>query len=158
MSSNSSPSDRGTPHFRALDRAEIDAVLRRNRVGRIAYTLHDRVDVQPIHYAYDGEWIYGRTSPGQKLTTIAHNRWVAFEVDEVAGTFDWRSVVTHGAFYVMDPDGPPRDREAWTHALELLRTLLPETMADADPAAFRTTLFRIRVDEVTGRAATPGRE
>jgi nitroimidazol reductase NimA-like FMN-containing flavoprotein (pyridoxamine 5'-phosphate oxidase superfamily) len=147
---------RSAPHFRALDRAEIDAVLDRNQVGRIAYALHDRVDVQPIHYAYDGEWLYGRTSPGQKLATIAHNHWVAFEVDEVVGAFDWRSVVARGGFFVIDPEGTPQEREAWSHAVDLLRAIVPETMTDEDPAAFRTTVFRIHVDEVTGRTAVPG--
>lgn len=147
--------DATKPVFRSLDRAEIDAVLRRNRVGRVAFSLHDRVDVEPIHYLYDGEWIYGRTSPGEKLALLAHNHWLAFEVDEVAGTFDWRSVVVHGAFYILDPQGSARDREAWDHALALLRTITPEMLTDTDPARFRTTLFRIHVDEATGRTALP---
>jgi len=145
------------PTFRSLTRDEIDAVLRRNRVGRIAYSLHDRVDVEPIHYVYESDWVYGRTSAGEKLSTLAHNHWVAFEVDEVAGTFDWRSVVAHGSFHVLDRDGSTRDREAWEHALALLRTLVPETLTDADPAQFRTALFRIHVDEATGRTAIPPR-
>ena len=147
--------DATRPVFRSLDRSEIDEVLRRNQVGRIAFSLHDRVDVEPIHYVYDGEWVYGRTAPGEKLATLAHNHWLAFEVDEVRGVFDWRSVVGHGGFYVLDPEGAPRDREAWDHALRLLRTIVPETLTDADPAHFRTILFRIHLDEVTGRAAVP---
>jgi nitroimidazol reductase NimA-like FMN-containing flavoprotein (pyridoxamine 5'-phosphate oxidase superfamily) len=147
--------DATKPAFRTLDRPEIDDVLRRNRVGRIAFSLHDRVDVEPIHYVYDDGWIYGRTAPGEKLTTLAHNHWVAFEVDEVAGTFDWRSVVVHGGFYVLEREGPAPQREAWAHALELLRTLVPETLTDDDPARFRTTLFRIHVDEAVGRTAAP---
>jgi len=143
------------PVFRSLDRAEIDEVLRRNQVGRIAFSLHDRVDVEPIHYVYDGEWIYGRTAPGEKLAMLAHNHWLAFEVDEVRGVFDWRSVVAHGGFYMLDREGSPRDREAWEHALTLLRTLIPETLTDTDPAHFRTILFRVHLDDVTGRAAVP---
>ena len=150
--------DATKPAFRSLDRAEIDAVLRHNRVGRIAFSLHDRVDVEPIHYVYEGEWIYGRTAPGEKLAKLAHNHWVAFEVDEVAGTFDWRSVVAHGAFYILDREGSALDREAWEHALALLRKLVPEALTDADPTRFRTTLFRIHVDEATGRTALPPAE
>lgn len=147
--------DATKPAFRALERAEIDAVLRRNRVGRIAFSLHDRVDVEPIHYVYDGEWIYGRTSPGEKLSTLAHNHWIAFEVDEVAGTFDWRSVVVHGGFYILDRDGSTLEREAWERAIGLLRALVPEALTDTDPARFRTKLFRIHVDGATGRTAIP---
>lgn len=92
------------PVFRELGREESEQLLLRNHVGRIAFAFHDRVDIEPIHYVFHGGWIYGRTSPGTKLTTIAHNRWVAFEVDEVQGLFDWRSVVVKGAFYLTGMD------------------------------------------------------
>jgi hypothetical protein len=48
---------------------------------------------------YEGGWIYGRTSAGAKLTTLAHRRWLAFEVDEVRGVFDGASVVVQGSFH-----------------------------------------------------------
>ena len=142
-----------SPDIHPLDRATIDAILARNQVGRLAFSSHDRVDIQPIHYVYDGGWIYGRTSPGSKMRTILHNCWVAFEVDEVHGLFDWRSVVAHGACYVLDPEGSPREQEAYQHALTLLRRLVPGTLTEEDPVAFRSTLFRVHVDEVTGREA-----
>jgi nitroimidazol reductase NimA-like FMN-containing flavoprotein (pyridoxamine 5'-phosphate oxidase superfamily) len=34
-----------TPSFRELDRAECDAILARNQLGRIAFAFHDRVDI-----------------------------------------------------------------------------------------------------------------
>lgn len=142
------------PSFRALDKAESQAILSRNHVGRIAYSFHDRVDVEPIHYVSDGGWIYGRTSPGTKLATLSHHRWVAFEVDEIDGPFDWRSVVVHGTVYWLTPnasDGSQRDAEA---GLALLRNFLPETLTEDDPTPFRTVLFRISASEVTGRCAS----
>lgn len=142
------------PVFRNLEPYEIDAILRRNHVGRIAYSFHDRVDIEPIHYVYDEGWIYGRTSPGTKLTTIEHNYWVAVEVDEVDGIFDWRSVVVRGGFYLLSRNGTPREEEAWTHAVELLRRLIPEALTARDPVPFRTDLFRIAAQEVAGRAAS----
>jgi len=80
-----------------LDRDEIVALLSRNHVGRIAFSMHDRVDIQPIHYVYSDGWLYGRTSHGAKFATLMKNRWVAFEVDEVTTLFDWTSAVVHGA-------------------------------------------------------------
>ncbi len=136
------------PHFRALDDSEIWAVLARNHVGRLAYAFHDRVNILPLHYAYSSGWIYGRTSPGEKLVKIEHNRWVAFEVDEVQGPYDWRSVVVHGGFYALSPGD-----EGWDHALQLLRTAVPEALTENDPTPFRTVLFRIAVQESTGREA-----
>lgn len=79
--------------FRELSRDETEALLSRNKVGRLAFSVHDRVDIQPIHYVYERGWIYGRTSEGEKITTLEHNRWVAFEVDEVEDILDRKSVV-----------------------------------------------------------------
>lgn len=143
-----------TPTFRMLDRDEIEAVLRRNHVGRLAYSLHDRVDIEPISYVFDQGWIYGRTSHGSKLTTIAHHRWVAFEVDEAKGAFDWLSVVVKGAFYLVGPHTTDRDDPAFAHGVALLRALVPETLTANDPTPFRDSVFRIHLDEVTGRGAS----
>jgi len=141
------------PHFHALDESEIWAILARNHIGRIAYTFHDHVDIVPVHYIYSDGWLYGRTSPGEKLVTLAHHRWVAFEVDEIHGPFDWRSVVVHGAFYQLSSDDP-----AWAHALELVRRIVPDALMEKDPAPFRTVLFRIPVQECTGRCAVSQEE
>ena len=144
------------PQFRDLDREEIDALLARHHVGRLAFTFRGRVDVEPIHYVFDNSWIYGRTSPGTKLRTIAHNRWVAFEVDEVDGPFDWRSVVVRGAVYVLSADGSGFELESYERAVELLRKLMPGTLTADDPVPHRTVVFGIKIDEATGRAAIPG--
>ena len=144
------------PDIRPLTPAECERVLARNHVGRIAFSFHDRVDVQPIHYVYEAGWIYGRTSEGAKLVTLAHNQWMAFEVDEVRGVFDWVSVVVHGSFHRIDLDGPPSEQQAAASAIELLRTLVPDTFGEADPAAFRNVLFRVSVGTISGRLATPG--
>lgn len=152
-------SSRGAPRFRVLDRAECDAILARNHVGRIAYARGNRVDVEPVHYVMDGGWLYGRTSHGAKLETTGYSWWpVAFEVDEVEELFRWRSVVVHGGFYTIPQAGLDGADEEWERAVELLRTLIPETFTPDDPVAFRRVLFRVAVQEVEGREAVPGGE
>jgi uncharacterized protein len=146
-------SDGSSPVFYKLGRDEIEQILARNNVGRIAFSLHDRVDIEPINYVFDGGWIFGRTSYGAKLSTIAHHPWVAFEVDEVDGLFNWRSVVVKGAFYLVDSDTSAQQDPAFTHGVQLLRELIPETLTASDPTPFRNSVFRIHLDEVTGRAA-----
>ena len=79
------------PTFRELPRDECDALLARNHVGRVAFSFHDRVDLEPVHYVYAEGWIHGRTAPGAKVAVLRHHPWVAFEVDEVEGLFRWRS-------------------------------------------------------------------
>ena len=145
------------PTFRELTRDECDAVLGRNHLGRIAFSFHDRVDIEPIHYVHHGEWIFVRTAPGAKIMTVAHNRWVAFEVDEVDDLFEWRSVVVRGSVYLLDPEGSKQDKAALAEAVELLRSVVPKAFRPGDPVAFRYLILRIHVDDVTGRAATTGR-
>jgi len=143
----------GDVEIRELSRDEIERILERNNVGRIAYTFHDRVDIEPINYIYERGWLYGRTSEGQKLSTLQHNQWVAFEIDEIKDTFDWRSVVIHGSFWVIHPRGSPHAEELWAKAANLVGQLVPGSLTDSDPVSFRHILFRIAISDVRGREA-----
>jgi uncharacterized protein len=151
--SASARSDR--PTIREMTQHACVALLTRQHVGRIAFTFNDRVDIQPIHYVFEAGWLYGRTSHGAKLVTLAHNRWVAFEVDEVRSTFDWESVVVHGSFHRLEPDSPSTEAAAFQRAVELLRDIVPQTLTPDDPAPHRTVFFRMSVGEMTGRMARP---
>jgi nitroimidazol reductase NimA-like FMN-containing flavoprotein (pyridoxamine 5'-phosphate oxidase superfamily) len=144
------------PAFRALSKVECEKVLSRNHVARLAFSFRDRVDIEPVHYVYEKGWMFGRTSPGSKLTTLAHSHWMAAEVDEIDGIFDWRSVVVRGSFYTVSPDVPGAEADAWARGVELLRTLIPETGTADDPVPFRTIIFQIQVEETIGREATSG--
>jgi nitroimidazol reductase NimA-like FMN-containing flavoprotein (pyridoxamine 5'-phosphate oxidase superfamily) len=151
-----SPQAARTGHviFRELARDEIEAILERNNVGRLAFSVHDRVDIQPIHYVYERGWLYGRTSEGEKITTLTHNQWVAFEVDEIKDIFDWRSVVLHGSFWILHPRGSTRAEELWAKAARLVGKIVPGALTEHDPVGFRQTLFRIAISDVRGREAT----
>ncbi len=139
------------PVVRALRADESRALLARNHVGRIAFSLHDRVDVEPIHYVFSDPWIFGRTSQGAKLLSLAHNQWCAFETDEVHGLFDWSSVVVKGQF---TPRGSPYARWDYDRALAALRRLLPRTLTDEDPTPHRDIIFGIHASEISGRTST----
>jgi nitroimidazol reductase NimA-like FMN-containing flavoprotein (pyridoxamine 5'-phosphate oxidase superfamily) len=138
--------------FVELSRAECEAILARHHVGRIAYSFNDRVDIEPINFVFGDGWLYGRTSEGTKMATVDHSRWVALEVDEVKGPFDWCSVVVHGALYRLTTDSHKEQEIA--RAVELLRSVVPEIGTEDDPAPSRKVLFRIHVDEISGRAAS----
>ena len=51
----------GRPAVHALDTEQSRALLARNRIGRIAFAISGRVDIEPIHYVYQDGWIFGRT-------------------------------------------------------------------------------------------------
>jgi nitroimidazol reductase NimA-like FMN-containing flavoprotein (pyridoxamine 5'-phosphate oxidase superfamily) len=147
------PTADDAPLFSVIGRKASEAILARNSVGRIAFALHDRVSIVPIHYVYESGWIYGRTAAGGKLREILRNRRIAFEVDEHTELFEWRSVVVRGPLYLIEPDAVRSDRRIHTRALSLIRHLVPAALTDSDPVPFRNQLFRIRVAEVSGRAS-----
>jgi uncharacterized protein len=139
------------PQIRELTVEECHSLLARHNVGRIAFTLHDRVDIEPISYVSDGEWIFGRTSIGTKLATLLHHPWCAFETDEVRDLFDWDSVVAKGTFYLLDPEeGSP---DTYRRAEKLMQKLVPGTFSAHDPAPHRDILFGIFIHEISGRSA-----
>jgi len=141
------------PTFRDLAPSDVDALLARNHVGRIAYSFHDRVDIEPISYVHADGVVYFRTALGSKLATIAHAPWVAFEVDEVSGPFDWRSVVAHGTVYVLEDAGSSITRAAYRLAVQHLRSLIPHALDAEDPTPDRTIVLRMELASVTGREA-----
>jgi nitroimidazol reductase NimA-like FMN-containing flavoprotein (pyridoxamine 5'-phosphate oxidase superfamily) len=141
--------------IRDLDFPEIEEMLKSHRYGRLAFSFRDRVDIEPIHYVYEEGWLYGRTGPGTKLTVLAHHPWVAFEIDEVRGLHEWRSVVVKGTVYFVEGDGSEVDEEAYRRTVAALRRLVPGALGEADPAPERSVLFRVHIDEMHGRASTP---
>lgn len=140
------------PRITKMSRTACEGLLHRNHVGRLAYSFRDRVNIVPLHYVYSDGWVYGRTSSGEKLNKLRHNRWVAFEVDEIDDWFDWRSVVVRGALYLLERESTAEG--AWEHSLHVLREAMPEIFTSRDPVPSRTELFRISVDELTGRRAS----
>jgi len=143
------------PLFQTMLPAECEAVLSRNNVGRIAFALHDRVNIVPINYVYENGWVYGRTVAAGKLRDILRNRRIAFEVDEHRELFEWRSVIVRGPLYVIQADGTNRMRGTYRTALAAMRRLMPGSLTESDPVPFRDQLFRIRAAEVTGRSSAP---
>ena len=142
-----------TPKFRDLSTEECEAILARNHVGRIAFAFQDRVDIEPISYAFAKGIINWRTSEGTKLDVLRRQPSVAFEVDEVEGPFDWRSVVVHGTVYPVEPGGSEHDQRAWAEALAALRGAQPGALGPEDQAPFRATVLQLHVMQITGREA-----
>lgn len=143
------------PMFFDLSKRQSRALLKRHHAGRLAFAFKDRVDIVPIGYVMSGDWLYGRTAHGNKLVQLKHSPFVAFEVDEIDGPFDWRSVVARGTVYFLNPGG--EEHPDFKRALGLFRRFDPRIMREGDPVPDRTIFFRIHVDTVTGRAASTHR-
>jgi nitroimidazol reductase NimA-like FMN-containing flavoprotein (pyridoxamine 5'-phosphate oxidase superfamily) len=134
----------------------MEALLARHHVGRLAFAFQNRVDLEPIHYVFSNGALFGRTTYGTKLTVLMHHPWVAFEVDEVHGPFDWQSVVVKGTVYFLEPGESAQLREAYEHAIGVIRAVAPQAFTPDDPVPERSILFRIHIHEMLGRFAESG--
>jgi uncharacterized protein len=147
------------PRFRTLAVPECEAILERNHVGRIAYERRNRVEIIPIHYVFANGVVNGRTAPGTRLEELGqgfYGSWpVAFQVDEIEGLFQWRSVVVHGSFQAAMEGDPEWRRipQVWEEAVRQVRTLMPEAFTEEDPTRFWCVLVRIHIAEWAGREA-----
>jgi len=133
-----------------LDRAEIDDLLESQTVGRIGCHADGRTYVVPVIYAYDGEGFYAYSLEGRKIRMMRANPRVCFEVDEYDGRGSWRSAIVQGTYEELDGAGAER-------ALALLSARFAERAGTSEGERQRrgngpAVAFRIRLDEVTGRA------
>ena len=135
-----------------MSREECDALLRRNTLGRMGFSFQDQVDIQPLNYVFRDPWLFGRTSEGAKLVTLRHNRWVAFQVDEIRDDWNWDSVVVRGGIHVLGEGGGAEDRRLHEVARKALREVIPE-LDRYDPAPHRDVIFGLAPHEIVGRSA-----
>ncbi|HEU4993629.1 MAG TPA: pyridoxamine 5'-phosphate oxidase family protein [Gemmatimonadaceae bacterium] len=149
----SSISARG-PRIRELSARQIEIVLRRNNVGRIGFRRDERLELCPVHYVYADGCIYGRTSLGAKYDTWLSRPPVVFEVDEITGIFDWRSVVVHGTISILRARGAKAEPFAYWNAVAAIRSFMPDAFTERDALPRRLAVFRIQPDELSGREAT----
>jgi len=92
--------------FRNLSAEEIDLVLDKERIVRIAFAADGEQFVVPVFYAWYSDTLCGLTTPGRKTAMAARNADVGFQVDStvMTGPWEWASVVGQGRFeQVTDP-------------------------------------------------------
>jgi nitroimidazol reductase NimA-like FMN-containing flavoprotein (pyridoxamine 5'-phosphate oxidase superfamily) len=135
---------------RHLDRRDVNSILARNITGRIAFATGREIEILPVTYVHAGNEIYLRSSAsGRIATTNPSGTRVGFEVDEIQSTQRWRSVVVHGTMFRVERE---TEYEEWMRGVGKLRRLMPDALRDADNLGHRSMLFRIVIDDATGRA------
>lgn len=87
-----------------LEDPQIEDLLRTAAIGRIGCRDDDSVYVVPISFVFDNGCVYERSAEGRKLTLMRAAPDVCFEVEDVRGLSDWRSVVARGRFEELHGD------------------------------------------------------
>lgn len=132
-----------------LTEAEIDEILRRERIGRIGSTSVGHVQITPIIYGYDGESIFGHSRFGRKIQYMRGSPEVCFEVEEIVDPSSWRVVELTGRFEELS-DPHERDR-----AMRLILAQAgggPESAATHVERGEELVIYRIRIDRRSGRS------
>jgi nitroimidazol reductase NimA-like FMN-containing flavoprotein (pyridoxamine 5'-phosphate oxidase superfamily) len=125
--------------------------------GRLACARDDQPYVIPVHFAYDGDSVYGLTTAGQKIDWMRSNPRVCLEVDERSSHDRWVSIVVLGRYEELA--GTPDGERARAHALELLQRRegwwQPASVSRPGREQRAPIFYRIRVTQMTGLRAEP---
>ena len=144
--------------IREMTKAECQEMLVASHLARLACARSNQPYIVPVHVDFENDYLYGYATLGQKIEWMRQNPLVCVEVDEVLGDGQWRSVVVVGRYEELPPTP---DHEESRRVAERLFQRHP---AWWEPAAVplagheqRTRIvYRIRIDHMTGRRASPG--
>ena len=140
------------------DRKDIDDVIRRCRVCRLAMCDDGQPYVVPLNFGYDGRFLYFHAATeGSKIDIIKRNNRVGFEFDilhdivtaEQACKWGakYESVMGSGTAEIVD------DLEAKKEALEwIMRQYGTGTWDFPEEIMKKTLIFRVSILEIRGKA------
>ena len=140
------------------NRKEIDAIIRKCEVCRIAMSLDDRPYIVPVSFGYDGGAVYLHTArEGEKIKYFEKNNRICFEFEHNANirrdaekackwSFSFETVVGFGTINeITDP-------EQKKYALNRIMAQYSETEWEFDDNAVASTrTWKINVDSITGK-------
>ena len=139
---------------------ECCTALEKVNVGRLACAHDGQPYAVPINFAFDGNYLYGFTTLGQKVEWMRANPLVCLEVDEVISESEWMSIVVFGQYEEL-PDEPK-----YEHARKRALSFLQKRANWWEPAALSPEhrnqchsltpiVYRIHVKKITGHRAMP---
>ncbi len=139
---------------------ECRNVLNRARHGRLGCARDGQPYVVPFFFYLDpGEdFLYSFSILGQKVEWMRLNPKVCVEVDEVVDRDNWTAVVAFGRYQELDDSAAHADaRQRANELLQFHATWwLPGGLKPDSVHQARTPLlYRIQIEQLTGRRATP---
>ncbi len=135
--------------FVRLNEIESRSLLVGARVGRLGCIVNGAPYVVPINYYFEDNCVYSHSLPGLKITALRENPKACLQVDEVAGDFEWRSVLAFGTYEEIV--SPNERSEILNQLLQRFPMLTPVESAIADDGGPPPVIvFRIRIDRITG--------
>ena len=137
---------------------ECTEALERANFGRLACARDNQPYVVPTNFAFDGRYLYGFTTLGQKAEWMRSNPLVCFEIDEVKNHNQWMSVIVFGQYEEL-PDAPENEmvrRHAYAFLQKRVMWWEPAYISQQhrdQPHSLTPIFFRISIDKMTGHRA-----
>jgi nitroimidazol reductase NimA-like FMN-containing flavoprotein (pyridoxamine 5'-phosphate oxidase superfamily) len=156
-----------------MTETECHSTLAHSRLGRLACAHENQPYIVPIYFVYEGSYLYGFTTPGQKVEWMRSNPLVCVELDEVVNSTQWMSIVIFGSYEELpdaekelpdtqeDEDRISRRRHAYA--------LMQQHAEWWEPGAISNTVrnliqpyvpvfYRIHIDRISGRRISPSHD
>ena len=135
-----------------MTREEMAGLLGRGWYGHLGVARDGHPYVVPMSYAYDEPDLYFFTTEGTKTEFISANHEVCFQVEEVEGPDDWRSVMLTGrAELLTAPAEVERAMFLVSERNPSLSPALNHTRIGAWTRLSRIALYRLRPEAAYGR-------
>jgi nitroimidazol reductase NimA-like FMN-containing flavoprotein (pyridoxamine 5'-phosphate oxidase superfamily) len=139
---------------------QVEAVLKKNVLGRIGCNDGEKTYVVPVNYVYHDNSIIAHSLEGMKIGMMRKNPAVCFEVDEMQNFTNWNSVILWGRYEELT------DEQERYFAMKLFvdrmirmkisETALPPEITEnrvhpRSPGNIKPVIYRIVISEKTGR-------
>jgi nitroimidazol reductase NimA-like FMN-containing flavoprotein (pyridoxamine 5'-phosphate oxidase superfamily) len=139
---------------------ECRDALAHAKVARLVCEMDDQPYAVPVYLTYDGTDLFGFATMGLKIDCMRDNPLVCVEIDDIKSQNQWTSVVVFGKYEEL-PDTPEYETTR-AHAHHLLQERAmwwePASVAvehGSFSKQFSPIFYRIRIDRMTGRRASP---
>ena len=132
--------------------AEMHTLLQRENFGHLGCARGGRPYVVPMHYAYDGKELFFFTTQGMKTQFIDANPQVCLQVEEIADSTHWRSVMVVGkAEQITRNEEMQQAMKLITERNPALTPAISSTEVDALGRAVDIAIYRITPELIDGR-------
>lgn len=140
-----------------LSERQIEQLLSKQMIGRIACHTRDFVYLIPISYAYEDGVVYARGFNGLKFNIMRQNPNVCFETDDVTDMAHWQSVIAWGKFEELKNNEREKALKILLHRHVPLSSSITTHLGKAWPFSendleeITGVVFRINIIKKTGR-------
>ena len=145
--------------FEILAKPEIENILQSQSICNLACTDGKKPYVVPITYYYDGTYIYCQSHEGKKIKILRKNPQVCIQVAIVTSMNSWKSAIVYGRFEELKDEAAELARtELYSRVMTLMTSAKSHQFEHKengnidDSNRIKTIMFRIKIDEKTGRS------